>query len=77
MRDIAEIPPHKLFICRFLLSQLFVGLNTLVIWESGGDANVVERRGEQRRGGKDGAESLEEEENRESGHSFMMCGKGK
>lgn len=34
-------------------------------------------RGEQRRGGKDGAESLEEEENRESGHSFMMCGKGK
>lgn len=41
----------------------------------------MERRGEERRegwgrGGKE-AESLEEEENRESGHSFMMCGKGK
>lgn len=35
------------------------------------------RRAERSSGGKDGAESLEEEENRESGHSFMMCGKEK
>lgn len=34
-----------------------------------------ERRGGERREGW--AESLEEEENRESGHSFMMCGKRK
>lgn len=41
------------------------------------ESRAEEKRGEGRRGGKDGAESLEEEENRESGHSFMMCGKGK
>lgn len=37
----------------------------------------MESRGEESRGGKDGADSLEEEEKRGSGHSFMMCGKGK
>ena len=74
--------PYKLFIWRFLPSQLFVGWNTLATWQSGEDANV-EGRERERRGRKDGgsggkeAESLEEEENRERGHGFMMCGKGK